>query len=76
MNEISPFLHRQEQPKRFVRQAQASDYVQKDIDLYKSRILLEKLRYKRLYQNAVDIHWRFIQRVGDWWRKWLRGLFN
>ena len=60
-HEISPFLHTHKRPERYA----GRDYVRADIDKAKALATLERLRYKRLYINAVDLQWRVIQRVGD-----------
>lgn len=37
----------------------------------RQRNLLEQLRYKYRYLNAVDLHWRILQRLGDFGRQFI-----
>jgi hypothetical protein len=60
-HEVSPFLHTHERPRRSI----GRDHVQEEIQKGKALATLERLRYKRLYVNAVDLHWRVVQRCGD-----------
>lgn len=68
MNEIRPFLKRDTRPTREIRPS--TDYVQAEIDRYKALCTREKLRYKWRYLHAIDLHWRAMQRLGDFGRKY------
>lgn len=72
--EISPFLHRDE--RRQYRPSRSSlEREAQDEERAKSRLTLEKLRYKRCYVRAVDLNWRIIQRTGDFARQyWVQAV--
>lgn len=58
MSDVSPFLHREvrEEPRgRRPVYTSPRQYVRDDIDRYKAKATLEKLRYKRLYMGAIDL---------------------
>jgi len=66
----SPFLHQEstEQRKGYRENAQR---IQLEQQIYRGSCTLERLRYKRYYAHAIDLHWRLMQHIGDFGRQFV-----